>query len=364
MIDYAFPTLHVNGRTVAIEAIINQDVPPGSDFETDTFAFIRRWYSPTTSFTLHTSGSTGTPKEITFTREQFEQSALATGQALGLIAGTTALVCLPTRYVAGQMMLVRAFVLGMRILAVDPTSTPLEDHVMALHPDFAAFVPLQTETMLAQGWADRLNTLSHIIIGGATIHPSLRKNIQQHLTNQVYSTYGMTETISHIALSRLHDDTDTYQPLPGITLTTDARGCLSIHCPYLRNPVVTNDLVTLNPDKSFHWRGRADYVINSGGIKVVPEEMEKQIGPILTAMGIQCSFFIAGLPDERLGQRVVLCLESAPLPSSQYEKIVQNIEKSIPSHVRPRGIVSINEFIYTKTGKISRIETLKIHQKK
>ena len=349
--------------------------------------FARTWLGGEEAFEVHTSGSTGAPKSIRLTRSQMEASARATAAALGLEAGMTALVCLPVQYIAGRMMLVRGFVLGLNLVVVEPSSDPLAGLPDDLTIDFASFVPLQMKTLLdialasdsgscfpeaaarALAYRRRLDAMRAILVGGAPVTPTLEAQIR-HLVAPVYHTYGMTETATHVALRRLNgpDASDRFAPLPGVETGVDARGCLNLRGPMTASVLLqTNDLVELQPDGSFVWIGRWDNVINSGGVKVHVEQVESAIEALAAEqpeLGMaQRRFFVAGLPDERLGQQVALIVEGAPLTEDQEMQLRWALSQTLPRHHAPRQIHYAARFVETPTGKIERSSTLKrLHQ--
>ena len=213
--------------------------------------FCQRWLDGATEFIVRTSGSTGAPKPISLRREQMEASARATGEALGLRAGMRALVCLPVRYIAGQMMLARGLVLGLAMTLVEPAGDPLAGLPADATFDFTAVVPLQLQTLLAgpSGYRERLNQMRAILVGGAPVSAALEQQIQT-LTAPVYHTYGMTETATHIALRPLNGPgaSSWFHPLPGVAIDVDNRGCLRVKGPMtLSHLLQTNDLVELAP---------------------------------------------------------------------------------------------------------------------
>ena len=333
-------------------------------------AFITNWRSGQQTFTLHTSGSTGTPKPIQLTRTQMEASARLTGQLVGLKKGDKALVCLNTGYVAGVMMLVRGEVLGLDLTIVEPSANPLA----AFDPittrfDFAAFVPLQLQTMLAD--LDTaglpvalpiLNGMKAILVGGAATTPTLEAALQV-IQAPVFSTYGMTETVSHIALRRLNgpERTALFRVLPGIEVGTDKRDCLHITAAATNfERVQTNDVVELvEPDSEaapacFRLLGRADSIINTGGVKVQPEAVERIIEATLASFGLMPRLFVVGLPDERLGQRIVLFLENTELTPDQWESIQQAVRSELGTYAVPKAWRNVPAFTETATGKVDR----------
>lgn len=358
-------------------------------------SFLTAWRNGQTEFVLHTSGSTGPPKPITLTQAQMQASAMLTGQTFGLTPGDRALVCLNTAYVAGTMMLVRGEVLGLELIIVEPTSNPLAGFSADEHLDFAAFVPLQLQTILADvdpatGLPAKLpvlNRMKAILVGGAATSPALEQALRV-ISAPVFATYGMTETVSHIAVRRLNgpDATDYFTALTGVALAADERGCLNIRAAATNFDLVqTNDVVefldspTHLPDETtpgetarkFRLRGRADSVINSGGVKIQPEAVERVIQQTLAGLGISPMprLFVAGLPDERLGERVVLFIDqlaisNQPLPitatglmallTANWSLLIDQVGQ----YAVPKDVIFVPTFIETPTGKIDRKATL------
>ncbi|MCB9151521.1 MAG: AMP-binding protein [Caldilineaceae bacterium] len=331
-----------------------------------TLRFCRQWLSGQDAFVVNTSGSTGAPKPITLQRQQMETSARATGQALGLQAGQRALICLPTRYIAGRMMLVRGFVLGLHMTVVEPSSNPLAELPTATQFDFTALIPLQLQTILdaSPAYGAILDRMQAILIGGGPVSVALHQQLQ-HIHAPIYHTYGMTETVTHIALRRLNGlpAADAFTPLPGVKLGLDERGCLTICGPVtLHETVVTNDHVALDADGSFVWLGRLDNVINSGGVKVQVEKVENALAQVLLARGdadlARRRFFVGALPDERLGQMVVVIMEGAPLGEPIEDALKAALKHKLDPFEIPRGYFYIPELCETPTGKIDRPQSL------
>lgn len=358
--SYPFDSITLNGRTIDLHDILAGTAPHSTEFEKETLEFLREWLRGTEQFTVHTSGSTGTPKPIQFTRAQMEQSARATINALKLPANETAVVCLHTRYIAGKMMIVRAILNSMRIVAVEPSSNPLEQVGDDEHISFMAVVPLQLQTMINHGLLARRGKIDTILIGGAALSPELRAQSRQ-LKSRVFASYGMTETITHIALQEItaQGDNEAFTTLPGIGISRDERNCLVIHADFLPEPVVTNDIVEISGHNSFRWLGRFDNVINTGGIKVIPEQLERVIGQVLIGLGIAGRFFVTGQPDERLGNKVVLFMEGTRLSRETELDILKKIREHVSPYETPREIQYAHTFVMTETGKINTRETVR-----
>ncbi|SOD81457.1 AMP-binding protein [Spirosoma fluviale] len=346
---------------------------PQTPYEEEALAFCRSWLGGQQQFTLYTSGSTGTPKPIALTRSQMQASARLTGQTLGLQPDDSALVCLNIRYVAGIMMLVRGLELGLPMTIIEPSANPLLDFTPGADTfAFTALVPLQLQTILEKTpeKIQLLNGMKAILVGGAATSSALEKQLSA-IKAPVYATYGMTETVSHIALRRLNglDASELFTALNGVQLGTDARGCLHITSAATNfEQIQTNDVVELLPDAGtgntqFRLLGRADRVINSGGVKIQPEQVEQLINSALinesTDKGVLPSrLFVAGLPDERLGQRVVVICEQVAIDSQLWAKIQEVIREKLGAYAVPKDVISVARFLETPTGKIDQKATI------
>ena len=321
-------------------------VKEGLDFEKPIGDFLLDWSSQKDTLEVYTSGSTGKPKRITLQKSKMVHSALATGQYFKLKSGDSALLCLPVNSIAGKMMLVRAMVLGLKLDYVVPSSRPLDE--TAKRYDFCAMVPLQAEKSIEQ-----LIRIKTLILGGAPISYGLEEQLK-NLPTSIHATYGMTETITHIAVRPISPKGEVdFQVLPSVEVSQDERNCLVIHAPQISDaPVITNDLVEIKSKQRFSWLGRKDNVINSGGVKLIPERIEAKLSPLFNNR-----FFVAGIPDETLGQKLILILEGVRVNE---KTILESIKKmnTLNTFEVPKTIYSIDRFIETKAGKIQRQKTL------
>ena len=301
--------------------------------------FIEKWVNSNSEISLQTSGSTGTPKAVLMSKQSMVNSALATGSYFKLSPGDSALSCLPFTYIAAKMMFVRAYVLGLELECIKPSSSPLES--LSKPYDFCAMVPLQLEKSIAN--LDQIKTL---IVGGAPLSTALMDQLKNS-TSTVYETFGMTETVSHIAVKNIRKSFSLFEVLPSVSIAVDARNCLLIEAPELAsNTIQTNDLVRLHSKTTFEWVGRYDAVINSGGIKISPEQLEQQLEGL-----IQHRFFIASQKEAVLGAVVILVIESTtPYKSLDFE--------AIEPLKRPKHVYYVDQFTETPSGKIKRQETL------
>lgn len=354
---YPFASLWIDGRTVLIADIVANALSPANPFEQHTFDFVRRWLQGDTVFTLHTSGSTGTPKPITITRAQMITSARMTATALGLKTGMPALVALDTRYIAGQMMLVRCLEVGMPMYLTAPAANPYALLPPDLTIDFTALVPYQIQQVLNSPQRERLAHTGVVIIGGAPLDIATRDQLKT-LPVRSYATYGMTETLSHIALQPLFSDDDAFTLLPDVEVQQDAHGCLVIHAPHLPEPVVTHDLVELIGPRQFRWLGRRDNIINSGGLKINPEKIEAAIAHTLREWPAIPRYFVGPLPDDQLGQKAVLVIEGTRWPEHTLKTFEASLAGRLEKREFPRNIFFVDTFELTPTGKIHRQKTL------
>lgn len=352
------PVMLLNNRHISLPSILTNQVEPLDKFEAAVFEWIREWHSNANDFVFHTSGSTGTPTAITFTREQLIRSAKSTASVFGLVSGGTALLCLSPEFVAGRMMIVRALVTGMELIAVSPSSNPLENVPGDRQIDFVAVVPLQLQTMLESGMHDRLRRIRTILVGGAPVSRHLREMILAKLDGNVYQTYGMTETLTHVALDRITGPEETFKAMPGVVFGQDERGCLTITSPVVDRSVVTNDLVELMEEKSFRWLGRYDNVVNSGGIKLIPERIEEKIAGVFTRLNKQNRFIVAGVPHDRLGNELILIVEGED-DGEVAETLARELPGALEMYEIPRKTHFLPAFVYTTSGKINRVETVK-----
>ncbi len=298
-------------------------------------SFVAQWLSPEPTMELQTSGSTGTPKTIKVQKEWMRNSAKLTGETFGLEPGSSALLCMPMQFVAAKMMVVRAMELGLELKVEEPASS------VETGADFVAMVPLQLENSLAH-----LEKFKTALVGGGQVSSNLVEKLQG-IDAEIFETYGMTETLTHVAIKRLNGShkTDCFDALDGVKFEIDKRDCLVIHAPELNpEPIVTNDIVELLNDTEFKWLGRFDNVINSGGVKIYPEVVEAKLASQLQGF----RYFITGILDELLGQKVVLVVEG------QVEVKYDSLEK----YERPKEVIFVDKFIETETGKINRLAVL------
>lgn len=331
------------------------------DYRQSVINFVEEWeslpvyrsqagYSPI--LRISTSGSTGAPKTFEFSREQVEASAKYTGQFFDFKKGDSILLSLSPNFVAGKLMLVRAMLHEMKIVVAPLNSNPLKDINFFLESiKLAAFVPYQINEILKDEHSKKIyQTIENVIIGGAEISPTLELKIS-HLTNKNYSTFAMTETLTHFALRPVDGKTNFYTCLPGINIHEDARGCMVVEPnKILSQELITNDIIEKIDDTKFRWKGRFDHVINSGAIKIFPETEEKLIGHLFD----EKRFYLSSKKNDALGEELVLVIEDFLWNKKNQEEILIEIEKIAPKYHGPKSILFFDKFDETKNGKIIR----------
>ncbi|KFE99478.1 AMP-dependent synthetase [Chryseobacterium formosense] len=327
------------------------NLQPQTEFEKKVIFFVEEWQSDSKTVKVQTSGSTGVPKVFDIEKEKMLNSAQMTCDFLKLKKGNTALLCLPIEYISGKMMVVRSFERKLNLFVADPSLKPLEN----LHQeiDFCAMTPLQVENSL-----DKIHFIKNLIIGGAAVSESLKKKITQTLKlstseTKIYETYGMSETLSHIALKNIYPNPDEYFTVfENIDISKDERGCLKIIASKLNSEILqTNDLVDIKNTDQFKFLGRIDNVINSGGAKIFPEQLETLIKKEITNEAV----FLA-IEDESLGQKLILVIEGSENENLKSQISNLTFEKSFH---KPKKIIFIEKIPRTPNGKVNRLELKK-----
>ena len=335
------------------KALPNLELLP--EFAKVAFSFCRDWLAGQETFTQHTSGSTGVPKLQVLTRAQLEASAVATGSFFGSSTSGHLLCCLNPSYIAGKMMLVRAMVWDCPITLVEPSSNPL----LGLEEQFSfvALVPLQVEACLAEEKSRKLlQSIPHVLIGGAALPQKIQQRLVQ-LGIRAWQSFGMTETVSHIALAPIEDGEMVYQALPGVAIGINEQDCLWIQSPMSGTErIQTNDTIELRSKNTFTWLGRADFVVNSGGIKLFPEQLERRIAPLLDDTCPGCAYFLFGENDSRLGEQLVLYVEGKEEEKRRLA-LEAGLGQILGKYEVPKKIYFKASFAYTPTKKINRHAT-------
>lgn len=323
-----------------------------SPFQHQLLLFLQDWFSPAATLKLQTSGSTGSPTQIIVRKEQMIRSAEMTCHYFQLKENDKALLCLPLDYIAGKMMVVRAICGGLDLYPKTPSGHPLADNTRSY--DFAAMVPMQIYNSLQMPKEkQRLSQIKSVIIGGGAIDNLLQEALKD-FPNKIYSTYGMTETVSHVALRKINGDdaVEYYTPLAGVSIELSEAQTLIIHAPLVADgAVLTNDIAELGINNTFRILGRKDNIINTGGIKVQIEEVERILRP-----WIKGNFAITAVPHPRLGEAVVLVTDTQDYPGA-LKKIIDPL---LPRYQQPLHIITVAAVPQTGTGKTDRAATKKL----
>ena len=305
-------------------------------------AFVEQWLSPDGFITAHTSGSTGPPKEIHLAKEDMRRSARATNSVFGIGPDSVLALPLSVDYIAGKMMIVRAIEAGCTLHILNPSSDPSGELEAIGVIDLLAIVPAQIRGLVDSG---ALFDVVNVIVGGAPMTESQENALVKAPCN-CFATYGMTETCSHVALRRV--GCGEFAAMPGISFTADSRGCLVVNAPtFTFGTLVTNDSVELIDTHTFRWLGRADNVINSGGVKIHPEEIEKELALFMRGR----AFYVTGRPSEKWGTELIAVIEGKPFDPAP---TLAAAKAALPAHKAPKALVFVKKIPRTSSGKIIR----------
>jgi O-succinylbenzoic acid--CoA ligase len=316
--------------------------------------FCATWLRGETNFEISSSGSTGEPKIILWSREMMRWSIRNTAGKFGLKKDMHCLHCIDAEKAGGKMMLARALELQMSIEIITPSSKPMET-IVSSHFDFAAMVPLQVHELIKNGKLEELNKIDCLIIGGATMNTSDIQALQNSRT-KIYTTYGMTETASHIALQRINGNNkdECFIPFADVNITINEKGCAVVTSPF-HQELVTHDLIEFCDARSFKFIGRIDNIINSGGYKIPIEKIEAATDQVLTAMKINFfNYCAAKRADEKLGEALILIMETQALPGDTMDEFKKELSEQIEKYEMPKKIYFTDKLIYTSSGKIDR----------
>lgn len=351
-------SITLNGKEISFQNIIFGEIRGTTSFEQDVLNFCQEWLKETALINFSSSGSTGKPKVIQVKREQVLASVHMTSKALKLNPDDKALLCIPVAGTGGKMMIARALSLNLKLECVEPSGNPFT--VINNTPDFVALVPLQLHKIISDATTFRqLKKVRNIIVGGGPVDEELSKQLEQ-LSAPVYLTYGMTETVSHIALKLLNTSGKQkyFEVLPEIEISTDERECICIKGTVTDNKwIQTNDRIILIDKNHFEWLGRHDLVINSGGYKIQPEQLEDHLKKIMDSVEITNPFFVSGMPHKELGQQCTLFIEGKPIATEKLDLLNSLISNKLHPYERPKKIIFIPEFAQTASGKVDRRKT-------
>lgn len=320
----------------------------------DLQEFLDEWNNQSDTILVHTSGSTGKPKAMRVDKRRMEASARLTCDFLGLKPGDTALLCMPLDYIAGKMVVVRSIIRDLQLVSVKPSGHPLAG--IDTPPTFAAMVPMQVYNSLqTEHERNLLKAVKHLIIGGGAVDQALEDELHD-FPNAVWSTYGMTETLSHIAMRRISGGGADcwYTPFEGVSVSLGDDGCLVIDAPAVCPSVLhTNDIAELHADgRRFRILGRKDNVICSGGIKIMMEDVEDML-----RQHVPMPFAITKRADSQLGEAVVMLFEGTDAMIGTVKEVCLRV---LPKYWRPKDYISVSQIPITETGKPARAEAQKI----
>lgn len=334
----------------AVTKIADDTIPT---WEKNIWLFVEAWLNDLEEIVLKTSGSTGVSKTIVVNKQNMVNSALMTGTYFGFEEYQTALLCLSAEYIAGKMMIVRALVWNLNLIVVEPSKNPLKAVSISTNIDFVAMVPLQVAESLKDAHSQTIfQRIKTTIIGGAPVSKTLQTQIQA-CSNKCYATFGMTETLSHVAIQVLNGPcADGYfYGLKAVNLIEDERGCLVIDAPHLhQEKLITNDLIEFKNLNVFRFLGRYDNLVNSGGVKLIPEVLEAKIATLLTE-----SYFFMGENDEVLGEKLVLVIESEDWEAEKQAQFQASLKTVLGKYERPKAIYFKPIFERTPTEKVRRV---------
>jgi len=310
------------------------------------YCFLNEWMGDDDFIIQTTSGTTGKPKQLRLSKTAMMASAAKTIDFFELGEKQTALLCLPADYIAGKMMMVRSIVSGMHLEITEPLSNPVMPDIQQI--DFCAMVPLQVMNYIESYKTP--GQIKKLIIGGAATGTSLENRLLK-FPAEAYSTYGMAETCSHIAIRKLNGENrqDRFHVLKGIRISADERNCLVIDADFLSASVQTHDIVSITGEDTFKWLGRFDNLINSAGVKIVPEEVEASCYQLLS---IECA--VTGLPDEILGQKVVYIFEIDFLKKTDMPELVKKLNGLQTKFWKPKEVYAVEKFPRNASFKIDR----------
>ncbi len=322
-------------------------------FHVDLSKFLSEWFDSSETISVQTSGSTGAPKKMQVEKKRMMNSAMLTVSFLNIQKGDTAQLCMPLKYIAGKMVVIRALVAELNLIPITPCGHPME--TLPVAPTFSAMIPMQVYNSLQNPReCELLKQVKHLIIGGGSIDDSL-SNALKYFPEAVWSTYGMTETLSHIALRKLSgkDASIWYTPLPEVNVSISDCGTLVIDAPKVSSQtLVTNDIAVFNERGQFRILGRKDNTINTGGVKVQIEQVEALLKPLLST-----SFMITSIPDPKFGERIVLLLENSF--NISFKTVHQAID-TLPPYWQPKEILYALQLPLTETGKPDRAKAKKL----
>lgn len=340
------------GKPSFLQQHFRQEYGTGS-FHAQVADFLAEWFDGSETLQVHTSGSTGVPKSLRVEKQRMMNSAMLTVSFLHLQEGDTAMLCMPLQYIAGKMVVVRALVAGLNLIPIPPCGHPMQS--LTTSPVFSAMIPMQVfNSLQVPEEAGKLSHIRHLLIGGGAVDEAMQQCLRS-FPHAVWSTYGMTETLSHIALRRLNgpEASEWYTPFAHVSLSLSADHTLIIDAPLVSpSQLITNDIVEFNEKGQFRILGRRDNTINTGGVKVQIEQIEAALSPLLPF-----PFQITAAPDPKFGEHIVLLVQTT---STETEEVLHKAFSMLPAYWRPKQIICLSQLPQTGSGKPDRATARKI----
>jgi len=342
-------TLQINGTEYDAAKVVEEMVGGNELWKTKGFEFLIQ-LQDVSEFPIKfkTSGTTGTPKEISFSKEQIRKSATNSCRFFEIKNTDRLFLCLPAEFVAGRMMMARALYSKAKLIWKEPS----------LHPDiaterinFAAFTPAQVKSIIHEpNSLQAFEKIDKVIIGGGEISQSLENELLK-LSNSIYATYGMTETLTHVAVRKIGES--VYRSVyDDVKFSVNAARCLEIDIPFIsKGKLATYDVVQLVDEYSFTWKGRLDNVINSGGIKIYAEELEHKI--IQSGLLKENTFYITSIKDEQFGESPVIVMLKEGVKDDMAVLLTQ-VNGLLNKHEHVKHVHILDKFELTITGKLKR----------
>ena len=333
-----------------------------SEFGKNSVELAVKWLNGGEEFSFQTSGSTGVSNEIFHSREKIQKSAELTITYFNLDKKDKSLLVLDPRRIAGAMVIIRSLVAGMDIYALDPASDLTSSSLFLKECNFTAIVPLQLEKLLMHNEISEIfGNYKAVLVGGAPVNYALMEKLKG-MTLPIYETFGMTETVTHFALRKLCGSvTPPFEAMGNHIVRQDSHGCLIVEGDLTANqPFSTHDIIHIIDEKHFEWVGRSDFIINSGGIKISPEELERKIANRIYAFGIRNRFLISSVHDESLGEKIVLVFEGASISEHITSELMKTIREDLDKYECPKEIRYIEKFPEVANSKINRREVISI----
>ena len=336
-------------------SFLSESISSGNleQWQSEIYSFILNFFNEQITLLQKTSGTTGDPKTIVLSREAMIHSAKMTLDYFHLEPGNTALLCLPIHYIAGKMMIIRALVGGLDLIIAEPSGNPMKNIDQAIH--FGAMVTLQVyESTMHPG---KLDLIEKLIVGGGELSPDLLTEINKLSYTSVYESFAMSETYTHFAIRQINGDSPApiFKCLNGVEIEQDERACLIVDIPGItQGKIISNDLVEIYSKDEFKWLGRIDNVINTGGIKIIPEILEKKISE-----NLGLSLLLIGIPDRRLGQKLIMIVEGDEEALRQ-DQIIEKLKTILKRNEIPKEIRIIKKFPRNKSMKVDRRVLMKM----